>query len=298
MKRLAVLAGFVLFAAFPALVPAHAEPPRPTVQTATDADARRAMASELAALMDLTGSVESWKRSLNASQDFSQCGCQIAKELQVKLKESWQKAVSEEFNTKEIVAVLERASGEMLTLAELKQAVSFRKSQLGLKTTAAETAHRNSQTGASQSMQRMAAAQKALDANLSRKANLKTIIAMTGGAQSVTNAMINISIGTAMGASALAPQDQARLSDSEIVDMIEASRPQMEASLSKMMLPIYGSLYATLSDDEVRALAKELSKPAARKLNDVMDTAFNAAMRAQALKMGRRFAQEMQGEKI
>lgn len=296
LRLAAALAGFISLVAQP-LQPALAES-KPAVSAKSDIEARRALAAELTMLVNHADAVESWKRSLVSSQNFSQCGCSIPKETQAKLKDAWQKAVSEEFNAKEVVALLEAAGAEGLTVPELKEAVAFRKSLLGARVTAAETAYRAADKDPASVMQRFAAAQKALDANPARKANLRKIVASIGGGRSLTNAMINISIGTAMGASAIAPKDQPRPSEGDILEMIEAARPQMEASIGKMMLPMYGALYAVLSDKDIAALASAMSKPAARKYSDVADNAFNTALRAQALKMGRRFAQEMQAEKI
>ena len=57
-------------------------------------------------------------------------------------------------------------------------------------------------------------------------------------------------------------------------------------------------MYKPLSDTDLKALAKELSGPAARKFAAVTMRAFNAGMRMQALKMGQRLGLEMQGENI
>jgi len=64
------------------------------------------------------------------------------------------------------------------------------------------------------------------------------------------------------------------------------------------MVPIYGTLYKPLSDCELTALVKQLKTPAARKFIDVSMRAFNAGMRAQALKMGQRLSREIQGQNI
>ncbi len=263
-------------------------------------DARRALAAEAAALMQFQTSIEAWKASLVSAQDFSQCGCSMAPEMRAKLTSAWSKAVGEEFNSAEVLAAITQALSEDLTPAELTQAIRFRKSPLGLKITAAETAKKGPEADQSPAaaMQEIAAMNAWLAARPARKAHLKKIVAMSGGAQAMADAMINISIGTALGASAVAPKDQPRLSQMEIVEMIERMRPQIQRSFEAMMVPIYATLYKPLSDKELKTLAQELSRPAARKFIMVTMRAFNTGMRAQALKMGQRLGLEMQGENI
>jgi hypothetical protein len=292
LQRLAAFVSLILFAvAAPALAGSAAQ---------NTLDARRALAAEAAALMQFETSIDAWKASLVSAQDFSQCGCSMAPEMRAKLQSAWSKAVGEEFNSGEVLAAITLALTEELTPAELGQAIRFRKSPLGMKVTAAETAKKGPATEQSPAaaMQEIAAMSKWLAARPARRANLQKVVAMSGGAQAMADAMINISIGTALGASAVAPKDQPRLSQAEIVEMIERARPQMERSFDAMMVPIYGTLYKPLSDKDLKALVKQLGTPAARKFMGVTLRAFNAGMRAQALKMGQRLGLEMQGENI
>lgn len=288
VQRLAVLFALVLIS-FSA--PAFAGPPE-------KAGERLELAAEAAALMGYDSSIDAWKASLVTAQDFSQCGCAATAELRDKLKTAWSKAVADEFNSRDVLAGITQALAEELTAAELQQTIDFRKSALGQKVTAAETAKRETAQSAAAEMQEIADMNKLLAARPGRRANLQKVVNLTGGAQAMADAMINISIGTALGASAVAPKDQPRLSQTEIVEMIEQARPQMERSFDVMMVPVYGTLYKPLSDSELKALVKQLKTPAARKFIDVSMRAFNAGMRAQALKMGQRLGRELQAENI
>lgn len=292
LQRLIAISTLALFAlAAPALAAPAAK---------DTLEARRALAAEAAALMQFETSIEAWKASLVSAQDFSQCGCSVAPEMRAKLTSAWSKAVGEEFNSAEVLGTITQALTEDMTPAELEQAIRFRKSPLGMKVTAAETAKKgpDAEQSPAEAMQEIAAMKTWLAARPARKAHLKKIVGLSGGAQAMADAMINISIGTALGASAVAPKDQPRLSQAEIIEMIERMRPQMERSFDAMMVPIYGKLYKPLADKELKALAKELSTPAARKFMAVTMRAFNAGMRVQALKMGQRLGLEMQGENI
>lgn len=261
---------------------------------------REALAAEITSLMNYKASVESWKKSLGSGQDFSHCGCSVPAHLREKLKAAWTRSIAEEFNTSDVVAVIEQATAKAFTAGELQRIVEFRKSPLGQKVAAAEQSNREGKPDAdpAEQMRRLADAQQALDLNPSRKANLKKIVASAGGAKVLADAMINVSIGTALGAMAVAPKDRPQMSESEIVAMIEGARPQIEETYGKLVLPIYASLYASLSDSEIRAYAAIMSKPAAIKFGVVTNKAFSVALRGQAVKTGQRFGREMQGENI
>ena len=297
-KRIPILAMAGLLAAAASL-PVRAEPPA-TQATAEDLAQRKTLATEVSALMNYEPSIEDWKKTLIASQNFSQCGCAVPEDMRAKLNEAWAKAVSEEFKAREVLSNLEFALATELTTGELRQAIAFRKSPLGLKMAAAEEANRISRSNEDPAVElaRLTKLGRKLDAMPARKAQLQRIVKLVGGSANLAETMITLSIGTALGATAVASDDQPRMSHGEIVSMIEAARPQMEQAFEPMMVPMYGSLYERLTDKELKALADELDKPQSRKFVAVSNEAFKTGLRAQALKMGQRFGHEMKAEKI
>ncbi|MEZ5899769.1 MAG: DUF2059 domain-containing protein [Hyphomicrobiaceae bacterium] len=280
--------------------PVDAQDPAPNLAVEAKQDVRRALAAEISKLMDYPAAVSAWKSSLGAAQNFSGCGCAAPKHMQEKFNAAWKNAVADGFDVDEVVAVLEDTTAQTMTLDELKQAINFRKSPLGQKVLLAEQTSRKASAEAdpANTRARMTSAQKELDAKPLRKAQLKKLLELSGGMRGTSDVLINISIGTALGASTIAQPNQPRISDDEIVSMVEATRPMVEKSVAATLLPHYANLYASLSDAELKALNKQMSRPEARKFTSMTLAAFNHAMRAQALKMGKHFAGELQAEKI
>ncbi len=144
----------------------------------------------------------------------------------------------------------------------------------------------------------MAAMVKQIEVNRTRKALLQKLSVEQGGAKAIADAFINISIGSAMGASAAAPANRPAPSREDIVAQIEAMRPMMEKQFGQIVVPALASQYESLSDGDLKDLLALSQKPLERKWTAFSLASFNAAMRAQAMKIGARLAREIEGEKI
>lgn len=269
-------------------------------ESAAEHQERLALASELLALSNVPQGIESWKKMLLTTANFDQCGCGGAKGMVAKLKDGWSKAVGEEFKTEDVVQTLAAATAEALTSAEMKSLIAVRKSRIGLKVNAAEhAAHvRANENDPAAAAKRMTAVVRKIEVNRVRKALLQKLSVEQGGARALADAFINISIGSALGASAAAPANRPTLSREEIVAQIEAMRPMMEKQFEPIMVPALASQYEPLSDGELKELLVLSRKPLERKWTAFSLASFNAAMRAQAIKIGARLAKEIEGEKI
>lgn len=270
----------------------------PTVQS--EAGTRQALAAEITQLMDYAGAVDAWKKAMLAAQAIGQCGCGVPKEVQAKMTDAWGKAVNDEFNVQEVVTVLEQTAAETLSVQEMREVVAFRKSPLGLKLRAIEQANRQlpRKTDPAAVEKQLGAARKALDAKPARKALLKKLVELAGGSRSMADLSINMSLGTAMGATALKSPNQPGVSPEDVIEMVESMRPMLEKSYDKTLVPFYAQIYARVSDNELKSLIKVMATPPGRKFTAMSNAALSHALRVQTLKMGKSFAREMQGEKI
>lgn len=261
---------------------------------------RQQLAAELLAITNIADGVESWRQLLLRQQSFEQCGCKLSPDMLVRFKDGWHKAVSEDFNNGEIVAELESATAAALSADELRALLKFRKSDLGLKVSEGEKivqAHSRDGDQAA-AIKRISDMASKLEAEPLRKSLVAKIADELGGVRSVVDGLINISIGTAIGAMSAAPPDRTKLSEGEIVAVIEGLRPRMEQQFKQVIVPVYAELVDSLTKAELKAYMLELKSPLARKWTALSLAVFNASLRTQAVKVGTRLAKEIEGQKI
>jgi hypothetical protein len=271
--------------------------PAPAVAEAAGQTARLELARKLIEISNIPEGVESWKRSISNPSSVGQCNC--AREVQLRLGEAWMSAVAREFDSKQVVADLTEITAQQLSAADIKRNLDFRNSPVGLKISASEKAHQASTAGhPGVAKTKAEAAAKVLAADPGRARLVALIMKEIGGVRAYSDAMLNISLGAALGSSAAAPADRPRLSPQEIMAQIEKSRPAIERQMAPLILVSQGAMLAPLSNADLRAYAKELSTPAGRRLTAVTNAAFNASLRNQALKVGQRLIKEFNAEKI
>lgn len=294
MRKILKVAALFAIAALPSA--ARAEPPA----IATVNQERAALAAELLQLSNGTESVDSWKQLLLAPRNYDQCGCNLSPELKAKLNDGWLSAVRDGFNTAEIVSGLETATAESMSVAEMQKLIAFRKTPLGQKLNAVEKAAqaRGGNTDQAAFMKRIIAGQKALTAQPQRTRLLTALIKAQGGVRATVDTLINISIGTSLGAAAAAPADRPRPTESEITALIEGMRPSMEKQIGQVVMPLFAEIYETVSDADLKKYLAELNTPHELKWTAVGLEAMNSSLRAEAIKIGVRFAKEIDSQKI
>lgn len=292
------VASCVTLGLMPGALRAEDKQPVLTAAATTDEAERLVLAKELIELSNIPQGVQSWKRSIASPSAVGQCAC--AKEVQAKLGEAWQSAVAQEFDAAQVVSDLTGLTARQLSAGDIKSGVAFRHSKVGMKVSAAEKAHQaeSSASNPAEVRARMERATKALATDSERARLIAQIVKENGGVRAYSDAMISISIGAAVGTTAATPPDRPRLSAEEIVAQIEQTRSTIEKSIGPVVYASQAVMLASLSNAELRAYAKELTTPASRRLTAVTNAAFNASLRAQALKVGQRLVKEFNAEKI
>jgi hypothetical protein len=144
----------------------------------------------------------------------------------------------------------------------------------------------------------MVAATKTLETDIDRKQLLEHLTALMGGETALIDVLLNISLGTALGAEAAKPEGQPRMEPVDIIATVEASREALRGTLGPMVFAQNASMYKSLTIEELKQYRDLLASPLGQKSVNVSLAAFNSAMKKQALAIGARFAKEWNAQKM
>lgn len=138
---------------------------------------------------------------------------------------------------------------------------------------------------------------KLLNADAARKRVIQLIAKVSDSVAASIDSALGVALGTALGTNAAMPKGLPSLDTSEVLALVEAQRPTVQASISEMMVPMLGYMYRDLSMADLRGYLSELSSQQARQFNSGLRALFSDALKRQSVNVGAAFAKELTATK-
>ena len=272
------------------LVPsALAVPAAPAAADAAVDDRRAAIAATLLDRLNVRDIAEGWQKMIVGS--LPECGCDEVARARAKL--AWRTAVEHAFDAELFRAEMHKALATSFTVKELTEILAFRDTPLGRKLSALEKPQNAEQKDMARAMAELGEAQKALNREPARRKLMEDLVAATGGVDAMVDMLSSISLGTALGAAAATPEGQPRMTQGEIMAMVDGARPTIRLAVGPIVVPATAMLYKSLTVQELKRYRDILLTPLGRKSSQVMLASLRRAMQAQAFAIGARFAKEL-----
>ena len=240
--------------------------------------------------------IVAWRAMLLREGAMPDCDCGEDQTIRHRINAAWRAAVEEAFDIERFRRVFNTVLVPSYTLQELERILAFRRSALGRRLSQLERPRTKDQDG--DDLTRLARARRALDGKPSRKAIVLEITTLKGGAAALADALINVSVGSAIGALGMQTRAGLAVTPDEIVARIEAGRPQMVKALGPVVLAHNADIYQGLSLKELSQYRDTLASPLGRKSVRQSLAAFGQAMRGQAIEIGARFVASYRAEAL
>lgn len=251
---------------------------------------RAETARQLMEVTNLRLSAEKWRDMLLQPAAFPTCQCGSSEEQRALMAASWTKAVSQAFNVDDFAAEVENAVAHQLGIDDMKAALHFHtETELGRKVTSTEKAFLQSTESASEQKAKLRDAQAMLVSDPKRADLVDAIVSEVNAVDFTTNALVNLSLGTAIGTMAALPKGYPRMDESQLMAMIDGQRTAIRAIVASTTVPSYAVLYEPLSNSDLQGYLAALRTPHNKRTLQTVLAAFDAAIRRQAVAIGAAF---------
>jgi hypothetical protein len=256
-----------------------------------DLQGRVSLAGELNELSGVKQGLAKWKEML-LSQDPT-AGSET-KETE-KFKAAWRDAVEKQFDAVAIDGGMRSAIANELTKEELTHALTFEKSKLGRRLTAAalKSASTPKKANPVRELQRqirlLDQAAKRLARRPQRAAVIAELVEETDALNAQVETTMGISRGTAVGSLAVQPKGRPRVTGPELDALLELQRIQVIKAFSATMSATFEQIYASISTKDLASYVAWLKTPMAHKITATRNKAFIDSISTVSEKIGANF---------
>jgi hypothetical protein len=270
--------------------PTGSAQPQTLAQTQAPTQAQT-LARRIAEATHIGDTAKAFRKMLLAPTALPDCGGSLDEETAQHVAAAWRTAVTAGFDEAAFAADIEAQLAAKLPTSVMTTWLAFRQTDAGRSIHAAETPDLRD-ISLEQSLADLKLAGDRLQADPARQRVLQKIAAVSGGVEASIDAMLSVSLGTALGSNAAMPKGQPRLDTAEVIALVEAQRPVIRAALADMMMPMLGHLYRDVPLPDLRRYLAELSSEEGRQFISVFRSVFGNAIKRQGLNIGAMFAKE------
>ena len=251
---------------------------------------RYVIAGELLKSTSASVILDSWTRGLLAPGGFKKY--EYTPEVEARLEDAWHRAVRGSFRVREILDEVREAYATSFSSAELTGFLEFCQSSLGRKITAIEKALYDRKLDEAAIHAEYNAALKLLNADPSRKRLIEELSELYGGTKAAADLVQSMTLASWLGAEAVKPVGQPRLSPKEVFNEIAKLRPRLMRELERHVLADSALRYLSLEVSELQELRKIAASPLGRRHSAFNTRVWARAMRRQMLQVGEQFVRE------
>ena len=213
---------------------------------------------------------------------------------------SWRKAVDGVFAAGGFARKLAQHQAAALSEAEAREIVSFRRSSLGGKLTAAEVTSPfppEKLGDTAYLLGELDKSRRALGKDKVRAKILADLLQAAGGGAVQAELMLTITRGMSIGMAHATPDGQGRPAEADIIEATEGLRPKFIAMMGAIATSSLALSYRQLTNAELRAYLEHLKSPLGRKNIAGVVKSLAIVLNQASTEIGRAFGRELNAQR-